>query len=229
MKRHLFYTFLCMFGVTYVVTLLGILGVVHIESGYLPGLFTAFISETAVAVIALFRGTHFFTDDDKHMEQSVARLQESHRQEIAAHNQREKAMMNDLAVFQSVAKDAEGQAESRKSEIQMLTDQLAQANEKYEAAKAELQAQKQENAQLRARSTSGPEEDQIAGLSFLDLKNLLETEGLLSFFDEARKYLVAGAGLNDDNAQTRALAGRELIERKPPAGYFRLTENGRVF
>ena len=60
MKRHLFYTFLTIFGLTAVVTLLGITRVIVIEEFYLKGLFGAFIVELAGAVVALYRKAEFF-------------------------------------------------------------------------------------------------------------------------------------------------------------------------
>ena len=64
MKKHLFYTFLGIFVVTSVVTLLGVTGVVGIDSRYLAGLVTAFLVESAGATIALFRGAEFFKEDE---------------------------------------------------------------------------------------------------------------------------------------------------------------------
>ncbi|MFC1889131.1 hypothetical protein ACFL4G_05175 [Thermodesulfobacteriota bacterium] len=61
MKRHLFYTFLVVFVVTAVVALLGVTRVVSIEGKYLWPLLSALIIESACAVIALFKGTVFFS------------------------------------------------------------------------------------------------------------------------------------------------------------------------
>jgi hypothetical protein len=55
----LFYTFLVIFAVTAVVTLLGVVQVVEIEGKYLTALVTAFLVELAVAVILLFQKTDF--------------------------------------------------------------------------------------------------------------------------------------------------------------------------
>ncbi len=60
MKRHLFYTFLTIFGLTAIVTLLGITKQIPIDDFYLKGLFGAFIIELGGAVIALYRNADFF-------------------------------------------------------------------------------------------------------------------------------------------------------------------------
>jgi hypothetical protein len=64
MRRALFYTFLAIFVLTALVTLLGIMGVVRIEDFYLKGLFGALLLELVGAIIGLFRGTDFFAQDD---------------------------------------------------------------------------------------------------------------------------------------------------------------------
>jgi len=83
MKRHLFYTFLWIFAATCVVTLLGVMGVLHISDGYLNALFTAFIIELGGAVIAIFKGAKFFIEEGKPAKEVVSQLQETHRNEIA--------------------------------------------------------------------------------------------------------------------------------------------------
>ena len=62
MKPHLFYTFLTIFAATAVVTLLALTGVVTVVGGYLGWLVSAFLVESAGAVIALFRGAKFFEE-----------------------------------------------------------------------------------------------------------------------------------------------------------------------
>ena len=62
MKPHLFYTFLTIFAATAVVTLLALTGKVTVVDGYLGWLVSAFLVESAGAVIALFRGAKFFEE-----------------------------------------------------------------------------------------------------------------------------------------------------------------------
>jgi len=56
----LFYTFLVVFALTAIVTLLGVLGAVPIKPVHLNLLLGAFLVELAVAVIGLFKRTDFF-------------------------------------------------------------------------------------------------------------------------------------------------------------------------
>jgi hypothetical protein len=62
MKKHLFYTFLVIFGATAVVALLGVTGVIGIQEGYLTPLVAAFLIELGGAVIAIFKGANFFEE-----------------------------------------------------------------------------------------------------------------------------------------------------------------------
>lgn len=62
-KDILFYTFLLIFVVTAVITLLGIVQVLTIKPGYLNTLVGVFVVEIAGAVIALFRRVDFFPDE----------------------------------------------------------------------------------------------------------------------------------------------------------------------
>jgi len=64
MKRHLFYTFLSIFVVTTIITLLGVIGVLRISQGHLTMLLSAFLVELAGALVALFRRTEFFAEDE---------------------------------------------------------------------------------------------------------------------------------------------------------------------
>jgi len=80
MKKHLFYTFLVIFVATAIVTLLGVTGVVRVPSGYLTALITAFLVESAGAVVAIFRGADFFSEDEHKYASTIGRVQEEHRQ-----------------------------------------------------------------------------------------------------------------------------------------------------
>lgn len=60
MKQALFYTFLCVFGATAAITLLGITQVLPVKEGYLDKLFYLLIAESIAPVIALFKKTDFF-------------------------------------------------------------------------------------------------------------------------------------------------------------------------
>lgn len=80
MKRHLFYTLLAIFVATAVVTLLGVTGVVSVRDGYLTALIAAFLVESAGAVVAIFRGADFFSEDEQRHASAVAQVQEEHRQ-----------------------------------------------------------------------------------------------------------------------------------------------------
>ncbi len=69
MKKCLFYTFLFIFFVTAVVTLLGITKVFTIEDKYLTPLYLALLIELVVTVTAVYRKTDFFDDaKDKSIE-----------------------------------------------------------------------------------------------------------------------------------------------------------------
>ncbi len=93
MKKHLFYTFLAIFAATAVITLLGITGVLRIERAYLTTLLTASLVELAAALIAIFRRTEFFTDDEQKHVAVLARMREEHADAITRlqqeHAQRE--------------------------------------------------------------------------------------------------------------------------------------------
>ena len=72
MKRHLFYTFLLVFAVTSIITLLGIIGVVTIAHDFLWALSSAFLIVSAGAVVALFKRNDFFTDSEADCDQRIA-------------------------------------------------------------------------------------------------------------------------------------------------------------
>lgn len=63
MKETLFYTFLGIFALTAVLTLLGVTKIISIKEFYLRTLFTALIVELISAVIVLFGRTDFFAED----------------------------------------------------------------------------------------------------------------------------------------------------------------------
>jgi hypothetical protein len=62
--QALYYTFLIIFAVTAVVTLLGVVGVVAIKDTHLTLLLSAFLIELAVAVVSLFKRTEFFSKEE---------------------------------------------------------------------------------------------------------------------------------------------------------------------
>ncbi len=68
----LYYSFLGIFVVTALVTLLGVLSVVPIKDTHLNLLLGAFILELAVAVIGLFKRTDFFTQKDTSLTTSLS-------------------------------------------------------------------------------------------------------------------------------------------------------------
>ena len=82
MKRHLFYTFLWIFGITSLVTLLGVVGVIKIADGYLWALLSAFLVESAGAVVAIFKRADFLIDDAPRDEISSG-IQKAQADEIA--------------------------------------------------------------------------------------------------------------------------------------------------
>lgn len=63
MKKTLFYTFIFVFGATSIITLLGLINVITIESAYLEKLFYLLIAESVAPVIALFKKTNFFDEE----------------------------------------------------------------------------------------------------------------------------------------------------------------------
>jgi hypothetical protein len=70
--QALYYSFLGIFVLTAIVTLLGVLGVVPIKDTHLNLLLGAFILELAVAVISLFKRTDFFTQEDTSLMTSLS-------------------------------------------------------------------------------------------------------------------------------------------------------------
>lgn len=63
MKKVLFYTFIFIFLATAIITLLGLIVDDLIAPGYLDKLFYLLIAETIAPVIALFKKTNFFEED----------------------------------------------------------------------------------------------------------------------------------------------------------------------
>lgn len=68
MKKNLFYTFLVLFIITAIITLLGIINLIEIKDTYLSKLFYILIIELVGGVIALFRKTVFFDDKSNEMQ-----------------------------------------------------------------------------------------------------------------------------------------------------------------
>ncbi len=70
MKKHLFYTFLVIFALTALITLLGISGALDIKDQHLNKLLYALILEVIGCVIVLFKKANFFDDVDKNNAES---------------------------------------------------------------------------------------------------------------------------------------------------------------
>jgi hypothetical protein len=64
MKKTLFYTFIFIFFITAIITLAGITPALTVKEPYLERLFMLLIAEAIVPVIALFRKTDFFNDNE---------------------------------------------------------------------------------------------------------------------------------------------------------------------
>lgn len=65
MKKHLFYTFLVLFIVIVLITLLGIINVFHIKAEYLRPLVTIVIVGVGLAVIKIYKKVNFFEEEKK--------------------------------------------------------------------------------------------------------------------------------------------------------------------
>jgi hypothetical protein len=63
MKTHLFYSFLAIYLITAALALIGITGILSIRDGYLAPLMSAFLIESAGAVVAVFRRADFFSPE----------------------------------------------------------------------------------------------------------------------------------------------------------------------
>ena len=70
MKKTLFYTFMVIFGATALITLLGLIKAIHIEPSYLEKLFYLLLAEVIAPVIALFKKTNFFDEEDTSIDKS---------------------------------------------------------------------------------------------------------------------------------------------------------------
>jgi Domain of unknown function (DUF4062) len=91
-----------------------------------------------------------------------------------------------------------------------------------------------ENAQLRSQIARGRVENTIHGLSFYELKAILEDKGLLSFLDEIRSELGSPYGIEAPSSHTNELCVLGLLKPNPGRGmssttYYELTDAGRVF
>ncbi len=64
MKKALFFTFLTIFGLTAIITLLGLLRVIDLREEYQTKLFYLLIVESIIPVITLFKKTAFFDEDE---------------------------------------------------------------------------------------------------------------------------------------------------------------------
>ena len=62
MKKALFYLFLAIFGITAIVTVLGITGFVTVKDAYLTPLFWSLLIEVIGAIIAIYRRADFLSD-----------------------------------------------------------------------------------------------------------------------------------------------------------------------
>jgi hypothetical protein len=122
MKRHLFYTFLGVFGLTSLVTLMGVTGVIHIADGYLTPLVGAFLLELAGAVIAVFRRAEFFTDDEQKNAQALAQLREQHA-EVMAGLQKKQAQREQERIASLTAR-LQGEIDTLTKEKENLRAQL---------------------------------------------------------------------------------------------------------
>ncbi len=67
----LFYSFIAIFIVTAIVTLLGVVGAVHIPATQLNMLLAAFLIELAEAVVALYMKTDFFAHSSDNLATSL--------------------------------------------------------------------------------------------------------------------------------------------------------------
>lgn len=74
MKKTLFFTFIFVFVATAVITLLGIIKVIDVDSAYLGKLFYLLIAESVAPVIALFKKTNFFDKEQGNSKMSVVLL-----------------------------------------------------------------------------------------------------------------------------------------------------------
>lgn len=70
MEKTLFYTFIAIFAATALITLLGLIEAIHIEPSYLEKLFYLLLAEVIAPVIALFKKTNFFDEENTSIDKS---------------------------------------------------------------------------------------------------------------------------------------------------------------
>jgi hypothetical protein len=87
-----------------------------------------------------------------------------------------------------------------------------------------------ENAELRSQIANGSsQEEKINGLTFLELKGILEKENLLNFLLEHRDAFCNRSVHVDTGKEVGELGLRGLVQRFDGIGYFRITPGGRAF
>jgi predicted transcriptional regulator len=144
MKLVLFWVFILAFVVLFAVTMLGVTQKITIPAWILGELVTSVLVALAGAVITLFRGTKFFADDDKHtQQQAVAKLQESHRKEIAEMKVDQSRTQKGIEVeyekmISNLKADKAEAIEQRDGVINTLTAQLEPMLNKYAALRSKL-------------------------------------------------------------------------------------------
>jgi hypothetical protein len=85
-----------------------------------------------------------------------------------------------------------------------------------------------ENAQLRSRLAESSSGETFNGLTFLELKALLERERLLDFLIKYRRHLTTGLAAVPTNREIKELVLRGLVEEKGHFRYF-LSESACAF
>jgi uncharacterized coiled-coil protein SlyX len=146
MKLVLFWVFILAFGVLFTVTMLGVMQTISIPGWILGELATSVLVALSGALIAVLKGTKISSDDTKHPRE-VAKLEESHRGEIAAAGT-SVSLNSNLTEVEIKAKEIA----MRDAVIQELKDQLAKINDDYAKTKGELQALTEQNTLLRAQA-----------------------------------------------------------------------------
>lgn len=109
---------------------------------------------------------------------------------------------------------------SSQSDLPALADEIARLSK--------------ENAELRGQITSGTaQEDRINGLTFLELKAILDQQGATQLLVRGAMDMITqpyGLKVTESVKFTRELELRGLIQRNPQVGNcFLLTESGRAF
>jgi hypothetical protein len=87
-----------------------------------------------------------------------------------------------------------------------------------------------ENAELRGQLATGIQEEKINGLTFLELKAVLENLDLLDFFNKNKSQFAEAFPYHDPTTRSKVLEliARGLVERKNTM-YVGLTDGGRAF